>query len=525
VLVVDDDRAVRGLIAATLDGTGLVAVEAATGEDALACLAERRFAAVVLDVGLPGMSGIDVLTRIRSEPATETLPVLLVTGAGDLDARVRGLQAGATDYVVKPFEPDELVARLRSHLRSQAAWARTVESHLRHRTNVAATLARVDTDAPPERVATDVCRRLLSLPDIAGVAVIAFVADGVAVTLATDGMPVPSLAAGRPLPARTAHRLASRAARGPWAERLGGDGPTLPATPVDAGAPVAFAPLRHGRHVTGLLVLLGGGTTRDAGWHASGTFAAAMDLAGVVGAILAPAIRRHHRRAQAARLMGVVRANAFRCVFQPIVRLTDLETVGYEALTRFADGTRPDARFSEASSLGMGAELEVATMTAAVEAARSLPDRSWLSLNVSPDVLVGTQEVANVLARVDRPVVLELTEHDPIEDYDAVRRAVESLPSDVRISVDDAGSGFASLRHVINLRPDFMKLDRSWVAGLEADLARQALVAGLAHFASRTDCTLIAEGVERDEELGALRELAAELGQGFLLGRPERAGV
>ena len=525
MLVVDDDGAVRDLIAATLDGTGLSTVEAASGEDALAALAGGHFAAVVLDVGLPGVSGVDVLTRIRAQPATETLPVLLVTGAGDLDARVQGLQAGATDYIVKPFEPDELVARLRSHLRSQAAWARTVESHLRHRTNVAAALARVDTDAPPERVATDVCRRLLTLPDIAGVAVIAFVADGVAVTLATEGLPVPSVAAGRPLSGRLARRLAGRAAQGPWAEHLGGDGPTLPSTPVDAGTPVAFAPLRHGRQVTGLLVLLGGGATRDAGWHATGTFAAAMDLAGVVGALLAPAIRRHHRRAHAARLMGVVRASAFRSVFQPIVRLTDLETVGYEALTRFADGTRPDARFSEASSLGMGAELEIATMTAAVQAAQSLPPRVWLSLNVSADVLVGTEEVASVLARIDRPVVLELTEHDPIDDYDAVRRALTSLRDDVRISVDDAGSGFASLRHVINLRPDFMKLDRSWIAGLDADLARQALVAGLSHFASRTGCTLIAEGVERDEELGALRELAAELGQGFLLGRPERAGV
>ena len=91
----------------------------------------------------------------------------------------------------------------------------------------------------------------------------------------------------------------------------------------------------------------------------------------------------------------------------------------------------------------------------------------------------------------------------------------------MHVSIDDAGAGFASLRHVLELKPEFMKLDRSWIAGLDRDPARQALVAGLSHFARATGCRLIAEGVETEAELAALRAFDVELGQGFLFGRPQ----
>ena len=90
----------------------------------------------------------------------------------------------------------------------------------------------------------------------------------------------------------------------------------------------------------------------------------------------------------------------------------------------------------------------------------------------------------------------------------------------MKLSVDDAGSGFASLRHVLALEPNYIKLDRTWVKGVQSDRARQALLAGLHHFASETGCPLIAEGVETEAELETLRKLDVELGQGFYLGRP-----
>jgi EAL domain-containing protein (putative c-di-GMP-specific phosphodiesterase class I) len=91
----------------------------------------------------------------------------------------------------------------------------------------------------------------------------------------------------------------------------------------------------------------------------------------------------------------------------------------------------------------------------------------------------------------------------------------------VRLSVDDAGAGFASLRHVVDLHPHFLKLDRSWVAGIDHDHARQALVAGLVGFAAQTGTEMIAEGIETFEEKHILERIGVRYGQGYLLGRPE----
>ena len=88
------------------------------------------------------------------------------------------------------------------------------------------------------------------------------------------------------------------------------------------------------------------------------------------------------------------------------------------------------------------------------------------------------------------------------------------------LAVDDAGAGFASLRHILELRPAFVKLDRSLISGLEADDVRQAMIVALRHFARATGCLLVAEGIETDAELTALRALDIQLGQGYLLGRP-----
>ena len=116
--------------------------------------------------------------------------------------------------------------------------------------------------------------------------------------------------------------------------------------------------------------------------------------------------------------------------------------------------------------------------------------------------------------------MLEVTEHTAITDYPAFRAAMAALGPKVELAVDDAGTGFASLRHIVELRPAFVKLDRSLIAGLESDEARQAMIVGLCHFADVTGCRLIVEGIETDRELAVLRALAIELGQGYLLGRP-----
>jgi EAL domain-containing protein (putative c-di-GMP-specific phosphodiesterase class I) len=144
-----------------------------------------------------------------------------------------------------------------------------------------------------------------------------------------------------------------------------------------------------------------------------------------------------------------------------------------------------------------------------------------LSLNISPDVILHSSQLAVLLASRSRRIVLEVTEHVEIDDYEGVRSAVAGFGPTVRLAVDDAGAGFASLRHVVELAPRFLKLDISLVRHVDRDLTRQAMIAGLSHFAARAGCEVIAEGIEDPAELDMLRELGVAFGQGYLLGRPE----
>jgi EAL domain-containing protein (putative c-di-GMP-specific phosphodiesterase class I) len=141
------------------------------------------------------------------------------------------------------------------------------------------------------------------------------------------------------------------------------------------------------------------------------------------------------------------------------------------------------------------------------------------------DALGGRPEPLHTLIEgVTRHIVLEVTEHAEIPDYPMFRDAVAKLGGAPELAVDDAGAGFASLRHILELRPAFIKLDRSLVADLESDPARQAMIVGLSHFARSVGSRIIAEGIETHPEVEILQTLGVTLGQGFILGRPQPEG-
>ncbi len=255
----------------------------------------------------------------------------------------------------------------------------------------------------------------------------------------------------------------------------------------------------------------------------------AMTLAGNIAALATERVGASEpkgRRLAAVRgeIRAIIAAGAFSPVFQPIVELESRATVGYEALTRFADGTAPDVRFAQASASGLGIELEAATLEAAFRASDALPANAWLNLNASPQFVLAGEPLGTILRQWSRQTVLELTEHVAVDDYEALRRAIGRLGEAVRLAIDDAGAGFASFRHILELSPHFVKLDRAIISGLDTDPARQAFVAGMRHFAVATGCGLIAEGIETAAELQTLRALGISLGQGYLLGKPRPAG-
>ena len=240
--------------------------------------------------------------------------------------------------------------------------------------------------------------------------------------------------------------------------------------------------------------------------------------------LLAPilALRVQHaetRRATETR----IRERAFRPVFQPVVDVLTRAVVGYEALTRFDDGCRPDVVFAQAIESGLGIELEKATLEAALREARLLPADAWLSLNISPALLCDVETLRPLLRRRSRSIVLEITEHEAIGAYAPLHAALARLGPNVRLAVDDAGAGIANFSHLVELRPDFVKIDASLVRGVDTDVSRAALVVGLVHFASAAGCLIIAEGIETDAEMTTVARLGVKLGQGFGLARPAAA--
>jgi EAL domain-containing protein (putative c-di-GMP-specific phosphodiesterase class I)/DNA-binding NarL/FixJ family response regulator len=234
--------------------------------------------------------------------------------------------------------------------------------------------------------------------------------------------------------------------------------------------------------------------------------------------------RRAERRqlARERRIRRVLDEHRLTTVFQPVYVLGG-EVVGVEALARFTGGPSrgPQRWFAEAEEVGLLKELEILAAERALEALAALPGDWFMSINLSPNVLA-SRSAQRLLARyAGSKIVVEITEHAKVDQYEHVNRAVTRLrEAGVRLAIDDAGAGFASLRHILRLGPDIIKLDRSLIAGIDLDTAQQALAVGLISFAERIGATVIAEGIERAEELDMLVSLGVTQGQGFHLARP-----
>ncbi len=212
-----------------------------------------------------------------------------------------------------------------------------------------------------------------------------------------------------------------------------------------------------------------------------------------------------------------------RIAVQPITDLVDGHVVGVEALSRFSAGPSrtPDLWFEEAHRVGLGAELELLAVGRALDVLQTLPQPLRMSVNASPRTVRDGRLHAMLADRADGRVTVEITEHEAIDDYDDVVGALEAIrAAGCRIAVDDTGNGYASLNHVLRLRPDIVKIDRALTSGVDDDLARQALAASLVRLAGAVGGIVIAEGVETEAEAGALLDLGVWLGQGWLLGRP-----
>lgn len=210
-----------------------------------------------------------------------------------------------------------------------------------------------------------------------------------------------------------------------------------------------------------------------------------------------------------------------RMVYQPIVEVPSRRVVGFEALSRFPtdSGLTTEEWYRKSAEVGAETDLELCAARAAVGALDSI--EGYVSVNLSARSLLTTAAIDFLHGQPLHRVVLELTEHAAIDDYALLTGMLAPLrAAGLRVAVDDTGAGYASLRHVLLLGADLIKLDRSLVSDLASDPVRHALVAALTRFADDTGSRVVAEGVETTQELAALENLGVHYVQGYLLGRP-----
>ena len=327
----------------------------------------------------------------------------------------------------------------------------------------------------------------------------------------------------RQLPAERGHYLRERAAQGPWVEAWV-ERPRQRHEQLfrEMGVrALGCAGVRYGGDLVGLLTITS--SDDDATSRLTDSLPALLEFAAGAGVLMGPAVVGLTAAVSVRRRMtGIIGDELFHPVFQPIIQLETRETVGYEALTRFDSGQRPDLCFADARAVDMGPDLELATIRAAMAESRKLPAGRWLSLNVSPQVLLQTEPPERlVVRRSERPIVLEITEHEIIDDYGALAVGHSSARSR---SAPRGGRCRCRDRQLLPYRRATAQpgeaRHRSGRRDVNRDLGRQALVVGMRHFARQAGCLLLAEGIETEPEARTLAKFAVELGQGYSVRPP-----
>jgi len=230
-----------------------------------------------------------------------------------------------------------------------------------------------------------------------------------------------------------------------------------------------------------------------------------------------------NREDAAARVRRALDQGQPRMVYQPIFRIEDGGVEGVECLARFElEPCRPPNEwFDEAAAVGMGVLLESAAYRCALRELQSLAGDFVIAINCSPRAIVDGQLPAALHGVNAQRIVLEITEHSSVENYAQLRQALVPLrAAGVRIAIDDTGAGYASMRHILAIDPDIIKLDISLTRNIHRDRRRRALAGAMLEFARHTGSTIVAEGVESADELDTLRELGVKEVQGYYLSSP-----
>ena len=231
------------------------------------------------------------------------------------------------------------------------------------------------------------------------------------------------------------------------------------------------------------------------------------------------------------KLFELVLEGRIRSVYEPIVDVSTRTVFGYEALARGPEGSEfhsPGALFRSASEEDFIFQLDRLCRMSGLDGARDFPSGAKLFLNIRPTTIYDPNFRSEALRRTldscglaPTDLVFEISEQESIANFDIFREIRDYYGNlGFQIALDDVGSGYASLESVIELSPEFVKVDRAFVAGIDEDLNRQEMLRALHAVSEKIGARIVGEGLDTLEELETLARLGIPFGQGWLFGKP-----
>jgi diguanylate cyclase (GGDEF)-like protein len=533
LLVVDDDEMNLEILRRRLGRLGFDVVVSNNGEHAFARIDQADVDLVLLDIEMPGLTGLELLARVRQTHSQSDLPIIIVSSRSESETVVEALGLGANDYVTKPVDLAIMCARINAqlHRRSESTEART--NPLSGLPNKAGLIRwwthRVDRDLPVTVLALNLDRFRV-------------VNNGLGREKADEVL------------AHVGRRLRRHAPQGAFVGHLHGDefvaivdnlpedrallvaadllaeiGQPFaaPGLPMAVSASIGIAVGDGHRQLDDLL------TEADAALYRAKTESGGHALA------FRPEFRSRavERLRLETELQDTVSNQAISLDFQPIVALHEGTLAGFEALARWRHPTRgdvpPSAFIPLAEETGLILSLGHQVLQLACRQLREwqengvLPPGTCLSVNVSAVQLHDPRWVDTLQALIVETGVepsglkIEITEGMLLQDLDLARRLFEELQElGVQVALDDFGTGYSSLSYVQHLAIRWLKIDRSFIDQL-ADVSRKSrIVQSVLELARRLEIDVVAEGIELERDYSWLRLMGCRYGQGYYISRP-----
>src|SRR5215471_399559 len=540
ILIVDDDDDILLIVQTILTSAGYTTFSARNGREGVDMALQLQPDLILLDVMMPELSGWEVCTTLKNAPETRQIPVAMLTVKSEIRDLITGMQVGADDYVTKPFTRRRLLSTVRKLIDERGdtaapAYLPSENEDVRFRNLLFDPI----TELPTVPVIIDALRdRLLDSRDLGVLVVDVEQYSHIEDTYGWEVFDSLLRATGKALRRMLGTVFATEDF---VAVNRAGGSDIYVFTTLETAEDALTRFQRKARQVEeslrGILdESFGSRIHKRIGVFVGHTVIQSnpqMRVERLVYRALRQAIviastKEGERQSRLRETFKeILRRRRIRTVFQPIFDLTTMAVYGHEALTRGPVDTAfesPELLFDFAGEHEATWDLEQLCIESSAGHYKGR-ESGLLFLNVEADSVMALASRPSALAPLNhlkQRVILEVTERSAIRDVPIFRDALSALRQQgFRIAIDDAGSGYASLQSIAELRPNFLKVANTLVTGLHADTIKRDVVEMLVNLARRIDAVCVAEGIETPEDLEECRRLGVPYGQGFFLGVPE----